>query len=272
MSAAVEVQAGGGDALRSCPSCGSEKIGSRYCTECAAELVPPIVVTHAVGPMWAVNGHVLTVNAGEDLRRVILDAVAGMVAATAPVRVVVTDGPRVTRLVLRLDGSSVAEGDDAAAWAGPGTTTAPAAAPTAAAPDHGTAVVGVHGSAGASTWARLLDLPEDQLTVEHAAHVVLVCRSTPAGIDAAKRAVNALGTAAVDAVLVVADAPGKPVPAAVREQRVLAGAVTVVPVPWLPRLRAVSEISPQLAGQLARPVQRVSKALLGAQSNKEKAE
>lgn len=270
MSAAVQVQAGGGDALRSCPSCGSEKVGSRYCTECSAELVPPVIVTHAVGPMWAVNGHVLTVNAGEDLRRVVLDTVARMVAAAAPVRVVVTDGPRVTRLVLRLDGSSVAEGDDAAAWAGPGTTTAPATATTAA---HAAAVIGVHGSAGATTWAHLLSLPEAQLTDEHTGHVVLVCRSTPAGIDAAKTAVHVLGTAAVDAVLVVADAPGKPVPAAVREQRVLAGAVTVIPVPWLPRLRAVSEISPQLAGQLARPVQRVSKALLGAQStNKEQAE
>ena len=100
----------------------------------------------------------------------------------------------------------------------------------------------------------------------------LVCRSTPVGINAAKAAIHTLGKDAVDAVLVVADAPGKPVPAAVREQRVLAGAVPVVPVPWMPRLRAVAEISPALAGQLARPVQRVTKALLGAQSNKEKAE
>lgn len=253
-------------ATHTCPSCGSAKVGSRYCMECAAELVPPVAVTHAVGPMWAVNGHPLAVGAGKDLRRVVLDTVARVVAAAAPVRVIVTDGPRVTRLVLRLDGSSVAEGDDAAVWAGPAAT-----APAVLHRDS-VSVVGVLPGSGSSTWAILLDLPEAQLHDEPAGRVVLVCRSTPAGIDAAKRAVREFGTAAVDAVLVVADAPGKPVPAAVREQRVLAGAVRVVPVPWLSRLRAVSEISPQLAGQLARPVQRVGKALLGAQSaKKEKA-
>ncbi|OII36117.1 hypothetical protein BIU98_00780 [Curtobacterium sp. MMLR14_010] len=224
-----------------------------------------MTVTHAVGPMWAVNGHVLTISPGEDLRRTVLDTAAGIAQATAPVRVVVTDGPRVTRVVLRLDGSSVAEGDDAAAWAGPGVQ-------PVAPPRSRQSLVGVHAGSGASTWALLLDLPEAQLTDDPTGPVVLVCRSTPAGINVAKAAVHALGTDAVDAVLVVADAPGKPVPAAVREQRVLAGAVSVVPVPWLPRLRAVAEISPALVGQLARPVQRVTKALLGAQSNKEKAE
>jgi hypothetical protein len=240
--------------------------------ECSAELVPQVVVTHAVGPMWAVNGHVLTVAPGEDPRRIVLEAAARAAAASGPVRVVVTDGQNTTRVVLRLDGSSVAEGDDASAWAGPGTTdVTPAVAPATAGALQHSSVIGVHAAAGATTWSRLLDLPEAQLTDERAGRVVLVCRSTPVGIDAAKRAVHSLGAATVDAVLVVADAPGKPVPAAAREQRVLAGAVTVVPVPWMPRLRAVSEISPQLAGQLARPVQRVNKALLGAQSNKEKA-
>ena len=255
----------GDDSARTCPQCGSMKLGTRYCTECAAELVPPVTVTHAVGPMWAVNGHVLTVSPEEDLRRTILDAVARVVNATAPVRVVVTDGTRVTKVVLHLDGSSVAEGDDAAAWAGPGVQPVATARPRPS-------LIGVHAGAGASTWAQLLDLPEAQLTDEPTGPVVLVCRSTPAGVNATKTAIRTLGTAAVDAVLVVADAPGKPVPAAAREQRVLAGAVPVVPVPWLPRLRAVAEISPALAGQLARPVQRVIKALLGAQSNKEKAE
>ncbi|WP_235510787.1 hypothetical protein [Curtobacterium sp. Leaf261] len=194
-----------------------------------------------------------------------LGAVARLVDETEPVRVVVTDGFRVTKVVLRPDGSSVAEGDDATGWAGPGVQPVTPAQPRAS-------VVGVHAGAGASTWALLLDLPEAQLTDEPTGPVVLVCRSTPAVLNAAKAVIHALGTAAVSAVLVVADAPGKPVPAAAREQRVLAGAVPVVPVPWLPRLRAVAEISPQLAGQLARPVQRVTKALLGAQSNKEKAE
>jgi hypothetical protein len=212
----------------------------------------------------------LTVAVGEDVRRTVLDTVARIANATAPVRVVVTDGPRVTKVVLRLDGSSVAEGDDAAAWAGPGALTSAPAVPAPARPS----LVGVHPGSGASTWSHLLDLPEARLTDELTGPVVLVCRSTLADINAAKAAIRSLGAAAVEAVLVVADAPGKPVPAAAREQRVLAGAVTVVPVPWMPRLRAVAaaEISPALAGQLRRPVQRVTKALLGAQSNEEKAE
>ncbi|MBT1631508.1 hypothetical protein [Curtobacterium flaccumfaciens] len=224
-------------------------------------------MTHAIGPLWAVNGRALTVSPGEDVRRTVLDAVANMVNATAPVHVVVTDGQLMTKVVLRLDGSSVAQGDGSATWAGPGRAVVP---PTVTV--RQTSIVGVHPGAGVSTWAELLDLPEAQLTNELQGPVVLVCRSTPAGINATKAAIHSLGPAAVDAVLVVADAPGKPVPAAAREQRVLAGAVRVVPVPWLPRLRAVAEISPALAGQLARPVQRVTKALLGAQSIKEKAE
>jgi hypothetical protein len=269
MSGAVNAHVGGEptDAPRACPACGSEKLGTRFCTECSTELVPPVAVTHAFGPMWAVNGHVLTVHEGEDVRRAVLDAVANLVDATAPVRVVVTDGQLVTKVVLRLDGSSVAEGADAASWAGPGRADLPLAVA-----GRQTLIVGVHPTAGATTWAQLLDLPEAELADELAGPVVLVCRSTPAGINATKAAIHSLGPAAVDAVLVVADAPGKPVPAAAREQRVLAGAVPVVPVPWLPRLRAVAEISPALAGQLARPVQRVTKALLGAHSMKEKAE
>lgn len=265
MSGAVEWRSNQGspDARRVCLVCGSQKLGLRFCTECGSELVLPVIVTHAVGPMWAVNGQVLTVAPGEDLRRTVLDTAAGIAQATAPIRVVVTDGPQVTRVVLRLDGSSVAEGDDAAAWAGPGVQPVARSRPS---------LVGVHAGAGASTWALLLDLPEAQLIDEPTGPVVLVCRSTPAGINATKAAVHALGTDAVDTVLVIADAPGKPVPAAVREQRVLAGAVSVISVPWLPRLRAVAEISPALAGQLARPVQRVTKALQGAQTaKKEKA-
>lgn len=260
MSGAVNAHVGGEptDAPRACPACGSEKLGTRFCTECSTELVPPVAVTHAFGPMWAVNGHVLTVHEGEDVRRAVLDAVANLVDATAPVRVVVTDGQLVTKVVLRLDGSSVAEGADAASWAGPGRADLPLAVAA-----RQTSIVGVHPTAGATTWAQLLDLPEAELADELTGQVILVCRSTPAGINATKAAIHSRGPAAVDAVLVVADAPGKPVPAAAREQGVLAGAVPVVPVPWLPRLRAVAEISPALAGQLARPVQRVTKALLG---------
>jgi hypothetical protein len=201
MSGAVNAHVGGEptDAPRACPACGSEKLGTRFCTECSTELVPPVAVTHAFGPMWAVNGHVLTVHEGEDVRRAVLDAVANLVDATAPVRVVVTDG----QLVTKVEGSSVAEGADAASWAGPGRADLPLAVA-----GRQTLIVGVHPTAGATTWAQLLDLPEAELADELAGPVVLVCRSTPAGINATKAAIHSLGPAAVDAVLVVADAPG----------------------------------------------------------------
>ncbi|MEJ1816025.1 hypothetical protein [Clavibacter michiganensis] len=218
-------------------------------------------VTHVLGPVWAVNGHAVTVNVGEDLRRTILDAVARQLGFTEPVRAVITDGPRTTHVVLRPDGSSVAEGDDARRWAGQSNSSKPT-------PEQVT-LIGVHPVAGATAWAQLLGLPEGSLREAPNTAVVLVCRSTPVGINAAKHAIRALGTDVVRAVLVVADAPGRPVPAAAREQRVLAGAVPVVPVPWLPRLRAVAEISPELAGQLARPVQRITQALEGAHTAKE---
>jgi hypothetical protein len=101
-----------------------------------------------------------------------------------------------------------------------------------------------------------------------AGELVVVCRSLPIGIAATKRVIRQVGAARVRAVLVIADAPGKPVPAAAREQKVLAGAVPVVAVPWMPRLRGATEISPALDGQLARAVQRVSKALVGASAEK----
>lgn len=256
--------------FRTCPTCDSSGVGSLFCAVCQVQVVP-ILVVHVIGPIWAVNGQMITVMPGQDPQQAVLSVIADMAESLKPVRVVIADGRAETRVALRPDGSVVAQGGAAHLWSKAKATRL--RDDRAVATKRKNTVIGTHPAAGASTWAHLLDLPEAQLVDERAGQVVLVCRSTPAGIDAAKRAVQTLGSAAVDAVLVVADAPGKPVPTAAREQRVLAGAVTVIPVPWLPRLRAVSEISPQLAGQLARPVQRVSKALLGAQStNKEQAE
>ncbi len=227
-------------------------------SEDVSRLSSPLPVTHVLGPLWAVNGRVVAVDAGEDLRRTLLDAVAHDADAAGALQIRVSDGARVTRVVLRGDGSSVAEGDNASIWAGPSAT-----------PPHLT-LVGVHTGAGATTWAALLGLLEADPDCSPSGQVLLVCRSTPSGINAAKSAIRSLGTAVVVAVLVVADAPGRPVPAAAREQRVLAGAVPVVPVPWLPRLRAVAEISPALTDQLARPVQRITRALEKAHTaNKE---
>ncbi|WP_157887914.1 hypothetical protein [Frondihabitans sp. PAMC 28766] len=129
-------------------------------------------------------------------------------------------------------------------------------------------LVGAHAGAGTSTWAHLLHGDDAETTAPADGRIVVVCRSVPSGIAAAKRLIRDVGPERVQAVLIVADAPGQPVPAAAREQRVLAGANTVVFAPWMPRLRGVTEISEALDGQLARTAQRVSKALLGASTKK----
>uniref|UniRef100_UPI002931295F hypothetical protein n=2 Tax=Clavibacter michiganensis TaxID=28447 RepID=UPI002931295F len=216
-------------------------------------------VTHVLGPVWAVNGHMINVSPGEDPRRVVLEALVHASSGTNTRRAIISDGPRATRLQVRSDGSVIAEGHDADAWTAAGE------------PLWRPVVIGAHAGAGASTWALLLGLAEANPSAAGRAAAVLVCRSTPAGIEATKKLVRTLGPATVAAALVVADAPGRPIPAALREQRILAGAVPVIPVPWLPRLRAVAEISPGLVDQLRRPVQRITQALEDAQpSNEEK--
>lgn len=99
-----------------------------------------------------------------------------------------------------------------------------------------TVFVAAHGGAGATTWAHVLggvdggpDMPED------VSPVVLVARASLAGIDAAKRALAA-HAAKVACVLVVPAAPGRPHRAIRNELRVLGGAASLVPAPWVPAL------------------------------------
>jgi len=94
-----------------------------------------------------------------------------------------------------------------------------------------------HGGAGATAWASILDgtdhgpqLPADKVPV------VLVARASLHGIDAAKAAIAAHGPSAFSAVLVVPAVPGRTPKLIQNELKVLAGAVPLVPAPWVPGL------------------------------------
>lgn len=98
------------------------------------------------------------------------------------------------------------------------------------------ALLGVHHVAGASTWAKLLQLDEvNEPPVD--GELLVVARTTLAGVEAAK-----LYTRRASAVLLVPDAPGR-VPAEVRRAiTVLAGAAPIIRAPWLSELRGALEV------------------------------
>jgi hypothetical protein len=252
-----------------CQTCGSASVGARFCVVCGADRTSPLTVikiSHMVGPMWSIDG--MAVTAAEASPRVSLLQKAVQVASTdAPWRITFRGGESVERVVVASTGAVVDVLDGAAAWGLPERATTEAVDADPLEPGR-MVLVGAHTGAGASTWAQLLNADDAETTAAAEGRIVVVCRSVPAGIAAAKTVIREVGPERVQAVLVVADAPGKPVPAAVREQRVLAGAVAIVFVPWMPRLRGVTEISAALDGQLARTAQRVSRALLGASTKK----
>lgn len=120
--------------------------------------------------------------------------------------------------------------------------------------------VGAHYGAGTSTWAALLGGADLAQRFPDAGMVIAVCRSTPAGITAAKDLVRQHGVARFKAFLVVADAAGKMLPQAGREAKVLSGAVPVVLVPWLPKLRGL-EAAPLADVTLQRAAARIRQQL-----------
>lgn len=126
-----------------------------------------------------------------------------------------------------------------------------------------TAFVGAHYGAGTSTWAALLAGADCGLTMPDSGVVIGVCRSTPAGITAAKSLIGQHGPARFRAFLVVADAPAKMLPQAAREVKVLSAAVPVVVVPWLVKLRGV-ESPAGVVAELQRPIGRVREKLAAA--------
>ncbi|PPF55945.1 hypothetical protein C5C13_11395 [Clavibacter michiganensis] len=222
----------------------------------------PVEVVHASGPLWAIDGMPLVVPADADVRRVVLDAAGRAAGSTASYRVTVVDGGRVTRVAVSADGGSVADGADASLWAGPRDIRHAARSMA----DGSLVALGCHPGAGTTSWARLLSLREAMrdTPVDPDDRVLLVCRSVPAGLTHAKHAIRDLGRRRVAGVLVVADAPGRPIAEARREQRVVAGAAPVVVAPWVPALRGVEDVSPGVAERVHRVATRVARALEAA--------
>lgn len=128
-------------------------------------------------------------------------------------------------------------------------------------------VYGVSPVSGATTWASLLGLGEVvdiDRAVASGMPLVLVARTTETSMRACLDflAVHQAAVPRITAVLVVPDAPGRVVRTVRHTIKILSGAHTVVSVPWVPVLRAVSlshEISRDKA--LVRAVQKVSSAL-----------
>jgi hypothetical protein len=91
-----------------------------------------------------------------------------------------------------------------------------------------------HGGAGATAWAGILDgADHGQQLPAAGTPVVLVARASMHGIDAAKAAIAAHGPAAFSAVLIVPAVPGRTPRMIHNELKVLAGAVPLIPVPWV---------------------------------------
>ncbi|CAM3349369.1 hypothetical protein PSET11_03318 [Arthrobacter ulcerisalmonis] len=97
--------------------------------------------------------------------------------------------------------------------------------------------VAAHGGAGVTVWAAILDgADHGQQLPTDGTPVVLVARASLHGIDAAKAAIAAHGRAAFSAVLIVPAVPGRTPRLIQNELKVLAGAVPLVPAPWVPGL------------------------------------
>jgi hypothetical protein len=96
-----------------------------------------------------------------------------------------------------------------------------------------------HAGAGASTWAHLLGATEMGIAdlQQDTTRALVVVRSTLAGAAAARPLASRAG-----AVLVVADAPGRPSKDVRRAIRVLSGASPVIEAPWIPALRGVTSV------------------------------
>ena len=104
-------------------------------------------------------------------------------------------------------------------------------------------VYGVSPVSGATTWASLLGLGEVvdiDRAVASGRPLVLVARTTETSIQACFDFLS-VHRSGVDiaAILCVADAPGAAVRPVKHKIKILAGANSVISVPWVPRLRAV---------------------------------
>lgn len=127
----------------------------------------------------------------------------------------------------------------------------------------GEAFVGVHPGAGTSTWSTLLEGVDHGLVIPPEGKVTAVCRTTPAALAGAKALVGAEGAHRFKAFLVVADAPGRMLPAAAREIKILASVTPVIEVPWITKLRGIQHPE-DVTQTIMKPVSRVRDQLASA--------
>lgn len=235
-------------------------------------LTPPdecfIQVVHHVGPMWSIDGHPLTVPPGVDVPAFILSRVQAPSSECEGTLIRVSDQGSVFELTFNHDGSvALAESldgqhlkmleDAQAAWIRPaGIISGPSNDPRR--------FIGVHPGAGTSTWANLLEGRDLGLSMPADGLVTAVVRATPAGMHKAKLMVGEYGVSRFQAFLVVADAPGRTLPAAKREVKVLSSAAPVVEISWIPKLRGLEDPS-TVATSISKIVSKINNRLESAQ-------
>lgn len=200
-----------------------------------------LTATHVAGPMWTIEGKPLVVDGGADPRALVTRRLIELSSGADMVPVLIRHHGQELHLLLGQDGAlAPAAGAKATAalleWT-PTTAGHDGAEPLEERPAAAYELLSAHTGSGASTWAQLLDLPEVRPEDRSGAPLLLVTRSTIAGVEAAKP-----WTQQVSAVLMVADAPGKVLPVVDRAIRVLHGAAPIVRVPWVPVLRGITVV------------------------------
>lgn len=213
---------------------------------------PSLIATNVLGELWTVNGRTVVVRDPATQTERVFQALREEAGDTLPRTAVLSSNGHDVRVTLNADGTVTPHGElpaEVVATAGEQLQPAPTEGPAFA-------VVSAHHGSGATTWARLLGAPETRGALEEGVAIVGVCRSTTAGIAAAKELIQTIGRHRVRAFLVVADAPGTAPPAARNEIRVLMGAVPVIIAPWFKPLRGIGPSDVDAALRTSRPLQR----------------
>lgn len=204
-----------------------------------------LIAAHVGGPMWTIGGHPLLVPNGRDVTAIVLERALSLVAGPPPWPMEVRHDGVTIELLLEGDGTVVAAPQTALTppvrrWLHAAPPPAPLRERGATITDRtsptmpGFHLLSAHVGSGASTWAQLMQVHETTADERPEAPIVVVARTTLAGVDAAKGY-----TSGASAVLLVADAAGRPPGPVVRAIRVLEGATPVVRAPWVPALRGM---------------------------------
>ncbi len=220
---------------------------------------PNLIAINVLGELWTVDGRTVVVRDPATQTERVFRALREAAGDTLPRTAVLSSNGHDVHVTLNADGTVTPHGDVPAAVSATAgeqlqqPATAPVAGPAFA-------VVSAHHGSGASTWAQLLGAPETRGALEDGVAVVGVCRSTTAGIAAAKALIQGIGRHRVRAFLVVADAPGSMPPAARNEIRVLMGAVPVIVTPWFKPLRGIGVHEVETAYKTNRALQKFTAA------------